>query len=73
MFPRGGEQIISKLGQSILSHLVPFTNAQVGAFYVVSDDKKIQMVIAKRIATNLRSGVYRYAALDNFLRSHQSI
>ncbi|MBC7741158.1 MAG: response regulator [Bdellovibrionaceae bacterium] len=39
-----GEQIISKLGQSILSHLVPFTNAQVGAFYVVSDDKKIQMV-----------------------------
>ncbi len=39
-----GEQIISRLGQSILSHLVPFTNAQVGAFYVVSDDKKLQRV-----------------------------
>jgi len=39
-----GEQIISRLGQSILNHLVPFTNAQVGAFYVVTDDKKIQMV-----------------------------
>src|SRR5476649_1625356 len=39
-----GEQIISSLGQSILSHLVPFTNAQVGAFYVVTDDKKLQMV-----------------------------
>src|SRR5476649_1804956 len=39
-----GEQIISRLGQSILSHLVPFTNAQVGAFYVVTDDKKLQMV-----------------------------
>ncbi len=36
-----GEQIISRLGQSILSHLVPFTNAQVGAFYLVSDDKKL--------------------------------
>ena len=39
-----GEQIISRLGQSILSHLVPFTNAQVGAFYVVSDEKKLQRV-----------------------------
>jgi PAS domain S-box-containing protein len=39
-----GEQIISRLGQSILSHLVPFTNAQVGAFYLVTDDKKIQRV-----------------------------
>src|SRR5476649_1090788 len=39
-----GEQIISRLGQSILSHLVPFTNAQVGAFYLVTDDKKLQMV-----------------------------
>src|SRR6195952_3268738 len=38
-----GEQIISRLGQSILSHLVPFTNAQVGAFYLV-DDRKLQMV-----------------------------
>ncbi len=39
-----GEQIISRLGQSILSHLVPFTNAQVGAFYVVTEDKKLQIV-----------------------------
>lgn len=39
-----GEQIISRLGQSILSHLVPFTNAQVGSLYLVSDDKKLQMV-----------------------------
>ncbi len=39
-----GEQIISRLGQSILSHLVPFTNAQVGAFYLVTDDKTLQMV-----------------------------
>nr|MBA2404800.1 PAS domain S-box protein [Bdellovibrionales bacterium] len=39
-----GEQIISRLAQSVLSHLVPFMNAQVGAFYVVNDDKKIQRV-----------------------------
>ncbi len=39
-----GEQIISRLGQSILSHLVPFTNAQIGAFYLVSDEKKLQRV-----------------------------
>ncbi|HXH29823.1 MAG TPA: PAS domain S-box protein [Bacteriovoracaceae bacterium] len=39
-----GEQVISRLGQSILSHLVPFTNAQVGTFYLVTGDKKLQMV-----------------------------
>ncbi len=39
-----GEQIISRLGQSILSHLVPFTNAQVGVFYLVSGNKKLQQV-----------------------------
>jgi PAS domain S-box-containing protein len=39
-----GEQIISRLGQSILSHLVPFTNAQTGAFYVVTDEQKLQRV-----------------------------
>ena len=39
-----GEQIISRLGQSILSHLVPFTNAQVGAFYLVSEERKLQRV-----------------------------
>ncbi len=47
-----GEQIISRLGQSILSHLVPFTNAQVGAFYVVTDDKKLQMVSGHALALN---------------------
>ena len=45
-----GEQIISRLGQSILSHLVPFTNAQVGAFYVVSDEKKLQRVSGYALA-----------------------
>ncbi|MBC7428904.1 MAG: PAS domain S-box protein, partial [Bacteriovorax sp.] len=39
-----GEQIVSRLGQSILSHLVPFTNAQIGTFYVLSGDKKLQQV-----------------------------
>ena len=47
-----GEQIISRLGQSILSHLVPFTNAQIGAFYVVSDDKKLQRVSGYALADN---------------------
>lgn len=39
-----GQQDLSRLGQSILSHLVPFTNAQVGAFYLVSSDKKLQRI-----------------------------
>ena len=39
-----GEQQISILGQNILSHLVPFTNSQVGAFYSVTDDKRLQCV-----------------------------
>src|SRR5450631_146814 len=47
-----GEQIISRLGQSILSHLVPFTNAQVGAFYVVTDDKRLQRVSGYALAEN---------------------
>jgi len=38
------EQVISRLSQSLLSHLVPFTNAQIGSFYVVIDDQKLQMV-----------------------------
>lgn len=36
-----GQQDLSRLGQSILSHLVPFTNSQIGAFYLVSGDKKL--------------------------------
>jgi PAS domain S-box-containing protein len=47
-----GEQIISRLGQSILSHLVPFTNAQVGAFYLVTDEDKIQMVSGYALSKN---------------------
>ncbi len=47
-----GEQIISRLGQSILSHLVPFTNAQVGAFYSVLDDKRLQRVSGYALAEN---------------------
>ena len=39
-----GEQVITRLGQSILGHLVPFTNAQLGTFYVLFDDKKLQQV-----------------------------
>lgn len=39
-----GEQSISRLGQSILGHLVPFSNAQIGAFYLVTDNKKLQMM-----------------------------
>ena len=39
-----GQQDISRLGQSILSHLVPFTNAQLGAFYWATGDKKLQRV-----------------------------
>ncbi|MFZ3230372.1 MAG: PAS domain S-box protein [Pseudobdellovibrio sp.] len=47
-----GEQIISHLGQSILSHLVPFTNAQVGAFYVVTDEQKLQRVSGYAMSRN---------------------
>lgn len=39
-----GQQEISDLGKSILSHLVPFTNAQLGAFYWVTEDKKLKRV-----------------------------
>jgi PAS domain S-box-containing protein len=47
-----GQQDISRLGQSILSHLVPFTNAQLGAFYWVSDDKKLQRVSGYALSKN---------------------
>ncbi len=39
-----GEQVISRLGQSILNHLVPFTDSQIGAFYLVTDDKHLELV-----------------------------
>lgn len=47
-----GEQAISCLGHSILSHLIPFTNAQVGAFYSVIEDKKLQQVSTYALAHN---------------------
>jgi PAS domain S-box-containing protein len=39
-----GEQVISHLGESILSHLVPFTNAHVGGFYTVAGPGKLERV-----------------------------
>lgn len=39
-----GEQMISRLGQRILSHLVPFLNAQLGVFYVVNLNKKLEQI-----------------------------
>lgn len=39
-----GEQVISRLGQSILNHLVPFTDSQIGAFYLVNDNKQLELV-----------------------------
>jgi PAS domain S-box-containing protein len=39
-----GEQDVSHLGQSILSHLAPFLNAQMGAFYYVTEEKTLKRV-----------------------------
>jgi len=39
-----GEQDIARLGQSVLSHLAPFLNAQMGAFYYVTEDKMLKRV-----------------------------
>ncbi|EKD52073.1 MAG: hypothetical protein ACD_62C00124G0009 [uncultured bacterium] len=39
-----GEQNISRLGQSVLSHLAPFLNAQMGAFYYVTEEKTLKRV-----------------------------
>ncbi|MBF0387537.1 MAG: response regulator [Candidatus Omnitrophica bacterium] len=49
-----GEQDVSRLGQSVLSHLAPFLNAQMGAFYYVTEEKTLKRV----------SG-YAYARLDD--------
>ena len=49
-----GEQDVSRLGQSVLSHLAPFLNAQMGAFYCVTAEKNLKRV----------SG-YAYAKLDD--------
>ncbi len=39
-----GEQDVSGLGQSVLSHLAPFLNAQMGAFYYVNEEKTLKRV-----------------------------
>ncbi len=39
-----GEQDVSGLGQSVLSHLAPFLNAQMGAFYYVTPQKTLKRV-----------------------------
>jgi PAS domain S-box-containing protein len=39
-----GEQDVASLGQSVLSHLAPFLNAQMGAFYYVTEDKTLKRV-----------------------------
>ncbi len=49
-----GEQDVSGLGQSVLSHLAPFLNAQMGAFYYVTEEKTLKRV----------SG-YAYSKLEN--------
>ncbi len=49
-----GEQDVSRLGQSVLSHLAPFLNAQMGAFYYVTEAKTLKRV----------SG-YAYSILEN--------
>ncbi len=49
-----GEQDVSDLGQSVLSHLAPFLNAQMGAFYYVTEEKTLKRV----------SG-YAYSKLDD--------
>jgi len=49
-----GEQDVSRLGQSVLSHLAPFLNAQMGAFYYVTEEKNFKRV----------SG-YAYSKLDS--------
>lgn len=49
-----GEQDVSDLGQSVLSHLAPFLNAQMGAFYYVTEYKTLKRV----------SG-YAYSKLDD--------
>lgn len=39
-----GEQDVARLGQSVLSHIVPFLNAQMGAFYYVTGDDTLKRV-----------------------------
>ena len=49
-----GEQDVQRLGQSVLSHLAPFLNAQMGAFYCLTEEKTLKRV----------SG-YAYSKLEN--------
>ncbi|HXH75901.1 MAG TPA: PAS domain S-box protein [Bacteriovoracaceae bacterium] len=60
-----GEQILSSLGQSILSHLVMFTNAQVGAFYWVAEKRKLHKVSSYALPRT--EGVENYIAFGEGL------
>ncbi len=39
-----GEQDVSRLGQSVLSHLAPFLNAQMGALYCLTEEETLKRV-----------------------------
>ena len=39
-----GEQDVSRLGQNVLSHLAPFLNAQIGAFYCLTEESTLKRV-----------------------------
>jgi PAS domain S-box-containing protein len=47
-----GEQDVSSLGQSVLSHLAPFLNAQMGAFYVLTEENTLRRVAGYAYARN---------------------
>ncbi|MBC7660667.1 MAG: PAS domain S-box protein [Chitinophagaceae bacterium] len=46
-----GEQDLARLGQSVLSHLAPFLNAHMGAFYYVTEEKNLKRVSGYAYAT----------------------
>jgi PAS domain S-box-containing protein len=67
-----GEQDIARLGQSVLSHLAPFLNAQMGAFYCLTEEKNLLRVSgyaysrieAKEKTIALGEGLVGQAALE---------
>src|ERR1039458_9795417 len=67
-----GEQDVARLGQSVLSHIAPFLNAQMGAFYYVTEQKKLKRVSGyaySKLETNektieLGEGLIGQAALE---------
>src|SRR5476649_2186390 len=67
-----GEQDVSRLGQSVLSHLAPFLNAQMGAFYCLTEEKTLKRVSGyayskledKESTIELGEGLVGQAALE---------